>query len=499
MPRFSTARYISVFLLALLTCRPSAADFVELERLMEAPGAELAEKLEGLAVVVAVRNGAAEMGPWNIAQATGLELAAALRRHHVDAIRAAADSRFDQLESVDRAFTANQTKALKQTDRQAIVGVEWLAAKRPHVKIVAFGVKSPKPLWTSIIDVPEAALSLEQNMPPMNRAVVDFAQKALGTRVGDGDCTRIADEALKAAGAGRRGTYRWGRPLGPREPWLPGDILQIERTTVKVPGGTRGMGHHTAVIEEARGDAIVVLHQNAFPDGKVVQRETWPLAGIDGYIAAFRPWDWPSDNPMPPAGPVRATPAVVATAKKRKATPVNLLELIDPRRDRIQGIWFFEKEGVLRSPREFEARLQVAVAPPKSYSLEMTVERIEGTECLGIGVTVGGRQTMLEIDGYNSRFSGIHNLDGKPANENDSTKAGAFLPLHKRVDLKCRVQPDEIALEIDNKPVIQWHGDAERLSLSPDWPVPHSDWLFLGAFDSQFEITSFTLDTAEQK
>ncbi|HWB11186.1 MAG TPA: CHAP domain-containing protein [Pirellulales bacterium] len=488
------------FLVTLAVSGSSKADFVELERMVEQPGADLAEKLGGTAVVVAVRNGAAGRSTWNVPQAFGLELAAALRRHHIDAVRAAADSRFEKLETADRPFNANHAKALKDTDRQAIVGVEWLAGKKPRIKIVAVGRQSAKPLWTSVVEPSDKALSLENNIPPENRAVVEFARKALGRPVREGDCTHLAEEALKAAGTGKRGIYHWGRELGPREAWLPGDLLQMERVTVTLPGGTRGFGHHTAVVEEVRNDAVVVLHQNAFPDGKVVQRETWPLAGIDGYIAAYRPWGWPQENVMPPACPTRATPAQAASEKKAGSSqPVNLLGLIDPRRDRVQGIWFFEKEGVLRSPCEFEARLQVAVEPPKSYSLEMTVERLQGSECFGLGITVGGRQTMLAIDGYNSRFTGLHNLDGKPANDNESTKTGTFLPLKKRVQLECRVKEDQIDLDIDKEPILHWQGDANRLSLSPDWPVPHSEWLFLSAFNSEFEISAFMLKTAHAR
>ncbi|HVX16128.1 MAG TPA: CHAP domain-containing protein [Pirellulales bacterium] len=495
--KLSAAKLITALVVALFLAQPSAGDFVELERLLKEPGAELAEKLDGAPVVITVRNGAAQAEPWNVGQAAALELAAALHRKQIDVIRAAADSRFEQLETTDKPLTANQTKLLKDTDRRAIVGVEWLAGKRSRLRIVAFAIKSAKPLWNRLIDVPEAAVSLDKNIPPLNRGVAAYAQKELGTMVGNGECTEVGEYGLKAAGTGRRGPYLWGRMLGPREQWMPGDIVQMERTSIEVPNGFRYLPHHTAVIEEVRKDAIVVLHQNAYPDGKIVQRDTWPLAGIKGNMAVFRPWDWPKDNPMPPSAPVRATLATVPNQKKKKKDePINLLELIDPRLDRVRGVWFFEKDGDLKTPREFEARLQVAVRPPKSYSLEMTVERTQGSECLALGITVDGHQTMLAIDGFNSRFSGIHNLDGKPANENESTKAGTFLPLHRKAQLQCRVRRDEISLDIDQEPVIHWRGNAERLSLSPDWPVPHSDWLFLGAFDSEFDISSFTLEPA---
>jgi hypothetical protein len=170
-----------------------------------------------------------------------------------------------------------------------------------------------------------------------------------------------------------------------------------------------------------------------------------------------------------------------------------LLELVKPPLDHIQGLWFFEKNGPLRSPCEFEVRLQVAVEPPRAYSLDMTIERLQGSECFGLGIIVDGHQTMLEIDGYNSSFSGIHNLDGKAAKDNESRKEGAFLPLQERAHLVCRVRAGEIALDIDARPVIRWRGDARRLSVSPDWPVPHDHWLFLGAFNSEFEISKFSL------
>lgn len=75
-------------------------------------------------------------------------------------------------------------------------------------------------------------------------------------------------------------------------------------------------------------------------------------------------------------------------SKGSLAKRLNLLELIDPRLDRVQGIWFFD-DGSLRSPVEFEARLQIPVAPPESYRLGMTIERLQGDEMFGLGIVIG--------------------------------------------------------------------------------------------------------------
>lgn len=489
-----------IFLAGVFAAWPAGADFVELERLVDTPAASLAEKLGDDPVVVVVRNGSHDIVPWNIDQAFAVELTAALRRRHVNAIRASADSRFQDLESADRPINARQAKLLKPTDRKMLLGVEWFPGKNPHFNLAAFSAGAAKPVWTSSVAVPDDALELQKNIPPRNRSVVDFARNALGMPVREGDCTHLAEDALRAAGVVKRGVYRWGRELGPREPWLPGDILQMQRVHVRTPSGTRIFNHHTAVIEEVNHEFIVALHQNALPDGKVVQREKWPTAGIDirGQLAAFRPWDWPKENPYPPASPLRISPVVDYSARKSKPQKTtDLLKLLDARLDRVQGIWFFEQDGALRSHQEFEARLQVPVVPPKSYTLRMTLARLQGDQQFGIGIVVGGRQTMISIDNSRSECTGFHYLDGKPAAENESTKRGTFLPKTRRVELECRVRENEVQLDIDKAEVIRWKGDPARLSVSPEWPVPHTDWLFLSAYDSEFDISSFILEAAK--
>jgi hypothetical protein len=484
-----------ILLLAIMLLpQRSAADFVRLEALVEAPAARLAGKLQHAKTVVAVRNGMQVMEPWDIPDAVAVELVAALRRRGLDAILAASDVRFEKLESADQAFTVNQAEALELLDRDALVGIELLTGSKPRLRLTAYASQARKPLATEIIDVPPDALLQDNNIPPANREIVEFARKSLDTKVREGDCTQLAEDSLKAAGKTKRGIYRWGRELEPREPWLPGDILQMERLTVKAPGFFRDLGHHTAIVEEAHRDRVVVLHQNAFPKGQVVQRETWPIKAIRGSLVAYRPWDWPKHNPFPPASPLRKISPLSSRSPLSKE--LDLLKIVDPRLDRVQGIWFFERGG-LRSPVEFEARLQIPVAPPPSYRLSMTVERLQGEEMLGLGVMVGGHQTLLAIACFKSTTVGIHNLDGKPANENESTQIGSFLPLYNQVLLECRVRPDSLALDLDGESVIDWRGDPSRLTVSPDWPVPNDRWLFLGAFASEFDIQSFTLEPLE--
>lgn len=96
-------------------------------------------------------------------------------------------------------------------------------------------------------------------------SVMAYANSQVGRKVGDGECTRLAEQALKSAGmkttndfgvTGKTADYVWGM-LVSEDDAKPGDILQFRDhvmtvTTVKDEGGqktkTYNRGHHTAII-----------------------------------------------------------------------------------------------------------------------------------------------------------------------------------------------------------------------------------------------------------
>lgn len=158
----------------------------------------------------------------------------------------------------------------------------------------------------------------DPDLPPANAAVVAFAREHLGEKVGDGQCTSLAREALRDAGMDglRRGKdeaddYEWGEPVDEPADVLPGDVLQfrdavfVSRRRVRVGRAvgisheTMTFPHHTAIVEEVRrgGKELVILHQNTGPanvpeaDRQVVQRDTLKMSDLQpgGEIRAYRP------------------------------------------------------------------------------------------------------------------------------------------------------------------------------------------------------------------
>lgn len=122
------------------------------------------------------------------------------------------------------------------------------------------------------------------DLPALNRKVVEFTRGQAGEKVGNGQCTALASEALRRAGAkrfpfhGTGGDYVWGRPVDSFREALPGDIVQFRDAVFRgrTPlSGHRWMSwrqeyaHHTAVVSEVRdrGKVVVLLHQNVGPPG----------------------------------------------------------------------------------------------------------------------------------------------------------------------------------------------------------------------------------------
>jgi hypothetical protein len=151
--------------------------------------------------------------------------------------------------------------------------------------------------------------------PTLLQKVVAYCQEHKGEQVREGECSSLADEALREAGAKPRGSddpgpgdYVWGKLVlrlerdnsgltssGKREDVKPGDVIQFRDIKFQ---GRRGNGsytltmpHHTAVVVrvEDRGRTLRILHQN-WAGKKVVQETTLRLDDLKGgWLRVYEP------------------------------------------------------------------------------------------------------------------------------------------------------------------------------------------------------------------
>lgn len=155
------------------------------------------------------------------------------------------------------------------------------------------------------------------DIPPLNRAVVSYAQERLGQKIGSRACTELAMAALGEAGACREptpgddGEHVWGTFVEARSEIQPGDVLQfrdavfrgrrrvVREGVVVMQRTRRRFPNHAAIVEEVRdrGRVLVILHQNAGPEDapeaerRLVRRDVLRMAELQrgGWVKAYRP------------------------------------------------------------------------------------------------------------------------------------------------------------------------------------------------------------------
>jgi hypothetical protein len=161
-----------------------------------------------------------------------------------------------------------------------------------------------------------AASGLAADTEDLNPKVVKYAKSKVGKQCGDGECTGLAIEALKAAGAkGFRafpdspanGDYVWGEivytleikngqvneQLEKGQKVKPGDIAQFRDCQFV---GRNAIGpyatsapHHTAVVLSTQGRTLTILHQN-HNGRRVVGQSRYNLADLKaGWVRIYRP------------------------------------------------------------------------------------------------------------------------------------------------------------------------------------------------------------------
>jgi hypothetical protein len=139
--------------------------------------------------------------------------------------------------------------------------------------------------------------------------VVQFCEDHLGQKVGNGECSTLAEEALHAGGfkgisgnKPEKGDYVWGHLVytldagtsptaeGKLEDIEPGDVIQFRDAFFKSKGRTLSFGHHTAVVRSVESDrqTLVILQQNFA--GKTVKEGKLHLPSLKkGWIRVYQP------------------------------------------------------------------------------------------------------------------------------------------------------------------------------------------------------------------
>jgi hypothetical protein len=119
------------------------------------------------------------------------------------------------------------------------------------------------------------------------------------------------------------------------------------------------------------------------------------------------------------------------------------------------------------------------------------VERVTGNDGVNFGIVVDGHPAEVDIDNFVPQASGITFIDGKYANENETTFKRQVLADRIPHTIRIAVRKRSVQASVDDLKVIHWKGDPARLSLTE--PIPNLQNVWFGAAYHQFKFHKLVL------
>jgi len=211
------------------------------------------------------------------------------------------------------------------------------------------------------------------------------------------------------------------------------------------------------------------------------------LAGL-GRLRAMRRIEQVSDEPEQVAS---ASSGARGQPSARSPKPVNVMQMIDPQKDTIKGMWRFQR-GVLVSAGGTLDRIHIPYVPPDEYTLEIVATRVSGSKGLTIGLVARGKSFSVSVDCMGRR-SGLDCVDGKSTfSGNASVRSGQLLTTGKPSTINCHVHDKGVRVTVDGRVIIDWQEGFDRISTDKGW-TPKDRRLPLVGTSTPYHIHSIML------
>jgi len=198
--------------------------------------------------------------------------------------------------------------------------------------------------------------------------------------------------------------------------------------------------------------------------------------------------EWDGDGATTPAMPVPTAP--VAAAPQLTA-PVDLLALVDVKRDAEKGEWEMTPEGLRAKPRGDAAEiLGFNVTAPEEYDFEVEFTIHGGTREASQMLPVAGRSLVWKM-GYGggdpTLFSLGHLLGGRKPDDKARTEAvlkRARLKAGQRYRSMVEVRKGSLRALLDGEELLKWSGDFQRLGVESSFSLRDGTRPGLGAYNT---------------
>ena len=173
----------------------------------------------------------------------------------------------------------------------------------------------------------------------------------------------------------------------------------------------------------------------------------------------------------------------------RKPQVVNLLRLVNPDRDSVEGTWSL-KEGVLTSSLGATARLQLPYHPPAEYDFRIEFVREQGNNEVVMILAVNGKQFTWTMAGGGNAVSGFGHLGSDSYAENRTTiRASGTIENGKRYQVTVKVRRGGVQAFVNDRLASEWQTTYGDVSLHKSLRMRDQDAVGLSTWDS---LTSFS-------
>lgn len=106
------------------------------------------------------------------------------------------------------------------------------------------------------------------------------------------------------------------------------------------------------------------------------------------------------------------------------------------------------------------------------------------------------RQFHVVIDGFAFKgflVSGLSRVDGKYADNNETTVKGEMLKNGIPGKIVCSVRKGKVWVTVDGKKIFEWAGDFKRLSNHPALRTKNPRALYINAYNCIYRFSKFEL------
>jgi hypothetical protein len=160
------------------------------------------------------------------------------------------------------------------------------------------------------------------------------------------------------------------------------------------------------------------------------------------------------------------------------AEPIDLLKLIDVKRDTIRGRWETNGSSIVSADAGYNS-IQIPFQPPREYVLELIVAKVQAGNDFQIALVVGEQRCTVVFDGNGDQASGISAIDGRPFDNNETTVHGTVLSANSPIPISATVHKEALVIDVAGKSIIDWKGNPKHLTLGQDPAGTDPRFLFL--------------------